>query len=151
MHLTEHANNHTDHWIKFHDSINPVSKQSSKSKPRDPTIIPASRMKPAAGKMKKPESIASVPNQHKISTGINKNATPANYQDSCTAKGIPGLVTTAVKGETSLLPSYPSHFRLIANFKMKPSTSLYYRVRDLRLDNVIIFLVKSYELYFKES
>ena len=108
-------------------------------------------MKPAAGEMNRLEYIASVPNQHKVSAGIDKNATLANYQDSCTAKGILGMVTTAAKGETSLLPSYPSHFCLIANFKMKPSTSLYYRVRDLRLDNVIIFLVKSYELYFKES
>ncbi len=43
------------------------------------------------------------------------------------------------------------HHRLIANCKMKPSSNLYYRVRDLRLDNVMIFLVKSYELYFMES
>ena len=143
--LTERVNDHANHWIKFHDSINPVSKQSSKSKSHGPTSIPKSTMKPVASELE------SVPNQQKVSAGIDKNATLANYQDSCIEKGIIGLVTTATKGETSLLPSYPSHFRLIADCKMKPSSNLYYRVRDLRLDNVIIFLVKSYELYFTES
>jgi hypothetical protein len=30
---------------------------------------------------------------------------------------------------------------------MKPSSNLYYRVKDLRLDNVIIFLVRDYKSY----
>jgi hypothetical protein len=32
------------------------------------------------------ESLASIPNQPKVSAGFDKNATLANYQDSCIAK-----------------------------------------------------------------
>ena len=35
----------------------------------------------------------------------------------------------------------------IADCKMKPSTNLYYRVKDLHFDNVVIFLIKWHELY----
>ena len=98
--------------------------------------------------MKRLELLASLPNQKKVSIGIDKNATLATYQDSCTEKGILGHVTTAIKGEPSPPPTYPSHYRLIADCKMKPSSTLYYRVKDLRLDNVIIFLVRDYESYF---
>jgi hypothetical protein len=97
--------------------------------------------------MEKLESFASVTNQQKVSAGIDKNATFANYQDSCTKIEILGQVTTDIKGETSLPPTYPSHHQLIADCKMKPSLNLYYRVKDLRLDNVIIFLVRDYESY----
>jgi hypothetical protein len=34
---------------------------------------------------------------------------------------------------------------------MKPSQSHYYRVKDLRLDNVVVFLIKSYELYLMDA
>ena len=107
-------------------------------------------MKPAANEMEKLGPFASVTNQQKVSAGIDKNATLANYQDSCTKKGILGQVTTAIKGETSLPPTYPSHYRLIADCKMKPSSNLYYRVKDLRLDNVIIFLVRDYKSYLSD-
>ena len=101
--------------------------------------------------MKRFESLASVPNQKKVSTGIDKNSTLATYQDSCTEKGILGHVTTTIKGETSPPPTYPSHYRLIADCKMKPSSNLYYRVKDLRLDNVIIFVVRDYESYLSDD
>ena len=101
--------------------------------------------------MKRFESLTSVPNQKKVSTGIDKNSTLATYQDSCTEKGILGHVTTAIKGEASPPPTYPSHYRLIADCKMKPSSNLYYRVKDLRLDNVIIFVVRDYESYLSDD
>ena len=107
--------------------------------------------KPAAAEMKILESLASIPSQQKVSAGIDKNATLATYQDSCTEKGILGHVTTAIKGETSPPPTYPSHYQLIANCKMKPSLNLYYRVKDLRLDNVIIFVVRNYESYLFDN
>jgi hypothetical protein len=99
--LSERVGDHANHWIKFYDSINPVSKQSSKLKTRGPTSISTATKKPAANEMEKPESLVSVPNQQKVSTGIDKNATFANYQDSCTKKGIIGQVTTAIKGEST--------------------------------------------------
>ena len=34
---------------------------------------------------------------------------------------------------------------------MKPSSNLYYRVKDLRLDNVVIFLVRDYESYLSDD
>ena len=87
----------------------------------------------------------------KVSIGIDKNSIFSKYQDFCITKGFENQATTIMKGETSPPPSYPVHYCLITNCKMKPSSSLYYRVRDLRLDNVMIFLVKSYELYFTKS
>ena len=103
-------------------------------------------MKPSAGEDKL-ESSVSASTQQKLAAGINKNATLASYQDACTKKRILGQVTTAIKGETSFLQSYPSHYHLIANCKTKPRSNLYYRVKDLRLDNVIIFLVRDHKSY----
>jgi hypothetical protein len=57
--------------------------------------------KPTVQGIKHLESLASVPNQPKVSAGIEKNATLANYQDSCIAKGIQDQVITTVKGKTS--------------------------------------------------
>jgi hypothetical protein len=107
-------------------------------------------IKPTVGELEKLASFATKPDQQKISVGINKNATLADYQDTCTKKGILGQVTIAIKGETSHIPSYPSHYRLIADCKMKPSSRLYYRVKDLRLGNVVIFLVRGYNSYLLE-
>ena len=101
--------------------------------------------------MKSPESLTSALNPVKVSVGIDKNVILSDYQDFCITRGFENQVTTITKGETSSNPPYPLHYCLISDCKMKPSSSLYYQVRDLRLDNVIIFLVKSYKLYFTES
>jgi hypothetical protein len=69
---TERVDDHADHWIKFHDTINPVSKQPSKLKTRGPTSISTAMAKPAASEMEKLESLASIPNQQKVPAGINK-------------------------------------------------------------------------------
>ena len=114
-----------------------------------PSILTSS--KSSTSKTKNLQSFAFAPNQSKVSVGIDKNSILSNYQDSCIKTGFENQATTIAKGEIPLTPSYPSRYRLIANCKMKPSSSLYYRVRDLRLDNVMIFLVKLYELYFTES
>jgi hypothetical protein len=107
-------------------------------------------IKPIVGELEKLASFATEPNQQKISVGIDKNATLADYQDTCTQNGILVQVTIAIKGEISHIPSYPSHYRLIADCKMKPSSRLYYQVKDLCLDNVVIFLVRGYHSFLLE-
>ncbi len=74
----------------------------------------------------------------------------SSYEESCNLKGITNQVLTKTKNE-NLLPTYPSHYQLIANCKMKPSQSHYYRVKDLRLDKVVVFLIKSYKLYLMDA
>jgi hypothetical protein len=106
--------------------------------------------KPTVQEIKHLKSLASVPNQPKVSAGINKNATLTIYQDFCIAKGIQDQVITTIKGKTSQLMTYPSHYCLISDCKMKPSLNLYYQVKDLRLDNVVIFLIKWYKLYLTD-
>jgi hypothetical protein len=44
--------------------------------------------KPTVQEIKHLESFVSIPDQPKVSAGIDKNATLANYQDSCMAQGI---------------------------------------------------------------
>ena len=107
--------------------------------------------KTSTSETKNPESFASVLIPAKVSISIDKNYIFSEYQDFCTTKGFENQATTIIKGETSPPPSYPLHYCLITNCKMKPSSSLYYQVRDLRLDNMMIFLVTSCELYFTES
>jgi hypothetical protein len=83
----------------------------------------------------------------KLSIGINKNSIFSEYQESCITKGFANQVSTTAKGETSQNTSYPLHHCLIADCKMKPSLSLYYRVKDLQFNNVVVFLIKWHELY----
>ena len=71
--LTERVDDHAEHWVKFHDSINQSSKPS-RSKIRGATNI-STGSKTAVVEMKRLESLASVPNQQKVSIGINKNTT----------------------------------------------------------------------------
>ncbi len=85
------------------------------------------------------KSLASNCKHPNVSAGIDKNVSLADYQNSCIAKGLQDQVVTAIKGKTSPQITYPSHYQLIANCKMKPSSNLYYQVKDLWLDNVIIF------------
>ncbi len=106
--------------------------------------------KPTVQEIKHLESLASIPDQPKVSAGIDKNATLVNYQDSCIAKGIQDKGIITIKGKTSQPTVYPSHYYLISNCKMKPSSNLYYQVNDLRLDNVVIILVKCYKLYLTD-
>ena len=128
----------------LHDRIKPTSK---------PCMIKPSTLtssKSSTSETEILESLAFIPNQSKVSTGIDKNSILSEYQDSCIKKGFENQTTTIAKGEIPPTPSYPLHYHLIANCKMKPSSSLYSQVRDLHLD-VMIFLVKSYLLYFTES
>ncbi len=88
--------------------------------------------------------------QQKINAGIDKNSIPANYNGSCIKKGITSKVSTIVKGEKSPT-EHPSHHCLIANYKMKPSSTLYYWAIILHFDNVVIFLIKWHKLYLMDD
>jgi hypothetical protein len=151
MNLTGKAGIIAEPWIDLHDRIKPTSKlcKVKPSKNINASILTSS--KSSTSKIKKLESITFVPNQPKVSVGIDKNSILSKYQDSCIKKGFENQATSIAKGEIPPTPLYPLHHRLIADCKMKPSSNLYYQVRDLRLNNVMIFLVKSYELFFTES
>ncbi len=110
-------------WFIMHDSIKPISKQQTKSKITGPIKLTAD--KTSTSELKAPESSIIVPNQHKISININKNAVLSNYSDFCIPKGINAQVLTIFKGKK--VPStttYPLHYCLITKCKMKPSNNL---------------------------
>jgi hypothetical protein len=130
-------------WINLHGRIKPTSKLS-KIKHLSP---PSKKSKRS---LEDKDTSAILPTEHlsKISFGINKNSILSKYQASCIEKGIHSEVSTVVKGETSSSPPpYHSHYCLISECRMKPSRNLQYRVKDLRFDNVVIFLIKNEETY----
>jgi hypothetical protein len=86
----------------------------------------------------------------KITAGFDKNSILVDYNESCIEKGIASQVSTIVKGEKSPL-EYPSHHCLIANCKMKPSSTLYYQVKILHFDNMVIFSIKWHELHLTDD
>jgi hypothetical protein len=95
-----------------------------------------------------------LPKEHlsKLSVGIDKNSILSKYQASCIEKGILSEVSTIVKGETSSSsPLYPSYYHLISECRMKPSRNLQYGVKDLRFDNIVIFLIKNQALYLSDE
>ena len=96
------------------------------------------------------ETVAYASSDNKVAANIDKNETLSRYENSCLQNGIQGVVTAITKGKNTDEPSYPSHHTLISECKMKPNKNLYYRVEDLRLDNVIIFLVKDPKSYLSE-
>ncbi len=97
--------------------------------------------KPSAILCKQLQLLARVPDQLKVLAGIDKNSILLDYLDFCNAKGIQDQVSTIAKGET-LLSSYPSPHRLIANCKMKQSKSFYYQAKELHFDNMVIFAIR---------
>jgi hypothetical protein len=117
---------------RFHDKIKPVSKSK----------IPISTVsKPSAILCKQLQLLAGVPDQLKVSAGINKNSILLDYQDFCNTKRIQDNVSTIAKGEI-LLSSYPSPHCLIADCKMKQSMNLYYQAKELHFNNVVIFAIR---------
>ena len=90
-------------------------------------------------------------NSPKLSVGIDKNYILSEYQAACSEKGITSEVSTVLKGETPTPHQYPSHYRLISECRMKPSRNLQYRVKDLRFDNIVVFLLKDQALYLSDD
>ncbi len=85
------------------------------------------------------EAAALTAKQPKVSVGIDKNLILLNYEKSCILKGITTQVSTISKGDN--LPTYPSHYHLIANCKIKPSLDCYYWAKELHFNNVVIFVI----------
>ncbi len=90
------------------------------------------------------------PNQPKNFVGINKNAILSEYQESCIAKGIHSKVSTIVKGKNTL-NQYPPHHCLTSECRMKPSLNHQYQIKNLHLDNIILFLIKNHEEYLTSA
>ena len=91
------------------------------------------------------ESLAKTTDDQQVSAGINKNIILLNYQESFISKGFQDQVTNTIKGENQKIIPYPSHYCLIADCKMKPSSNLYYQIKNLLLGNVMVLLIKSYK------
>jgi len=138
---TGKANVIAEPWINLHDSIKPTSKPS-KIKKLNPSNTDGCDLAK--------EDISSSltdKNSPKLSVGIDKNSILIEYQAFCSEKGITSEVSTVLKGETPSPPQYPSHYRLISECRMKPSQNLQYQVKDPRLDNIVIFLLKNQASY----
>ena len=137
-------------WTELHSRIKPISKEIVKSNPHESRSNLVSQ-KFTARDVDRLESVAYASSDNKVAANIDKNETLSRYENSCLQNGIQGVVTTVTKGKNTEKRSYPSHYTLISECKMKPNKNLYYRVEDLRLDNVIIFLVKDPKSYLSES
>ena len=138
-------------WTELHDRIKPISNKTVKSNQSTSRSNFVSE-KFSAQDVIHLENVAYGSSLNKVGANMNKNETLSRYESSCLQNGIQGVVTAATKkGKNEDEPSYPSHHTLISECKMKPNKNLYYRVEDLRLDNVIIFLVKDHKSYLSES
>ena len=80
----------------------------------------------------------------KLSDPIDKNAIISEYNVSCQKHRIKERVKTIKKGEPTTKPTgYPTILQLVRGCSMKPSQNHQYRVKDLKLDHVIVELFKS--------
>ncbi len=78
-----------------------------------------------------------------LSKAIDKNAIIAKYNKDCHRMGYPNQVTTANKGELTHPPTiYPSTYQLVRGCSMKLDKNHQYRVQDLRIENVIVIVLK---------
>ena len=92
----------------------------------------------------------------KLSDKIDKNAIISEYNVSCQKCGIKEKVATITKGEPTTIPttiptSYPTISQLVRGCSMKPSMNHQYRVKDLKLDHVIIKLIKSSKSFLTDE
>ena len=138
-------------WTEIHNRIKPISNKTVKSNQSTSRSNLVSE-KFSAQDVIHLETVAYGSSHNKVGANMNKNETLSRYESICLQNGIQGVVTAATKkGKNEDEASYPSHHTLISECKMKPNKNLYYRVKDLRLDNVIIFLVKDHKSYLSES
>jgi hypothetical protein len=86
-----------------------------------------------------------------LSKAIGKNAIIAKYDKDCHRMGYPNRVTTANKGEPTHPPTiYPSTYQLVRGCSMKPDKNHQYRVQDLRIENVIVIVLKSVDGFLSD-
>jgi hypothetical protein len=87
-----------------------------------------------------------------LSKSISKNSILSKYSKNCHKLGYSGQFTLTKKGEPSSLPTtYPSIFQLVCDCLMKPDTSHYYQVQDLRLKNMLVIIIKLVEGYLSDT
>ena len=87
-----------------------------------------------------------------LNKSINKNSILSKYNEDCHKLGYSGQLTSTKKGEPTHLPTtYPSIFQLVRDCSMKPDMSHYYRVQDLRFENVIVIVLKPVEGYLSDT
>jgi hypothetical protein len=88
----------------------------------------------------------------KLSDPIDRNAIISEYSVSCQKRGIKERVTTIKKGEPTTKPtSYPTILQLVHGCSMKPSPNHQYQVKNLKLDHVIVKLLKSSESFLADE
>jgi hypothetical protein len=109
--LIGHVEDHSKHWIAFHNRIKPTSKLSKTKNLLGPLSSP--RKKSSNNKKNTSkigitippttfETVARTANHPKVSVGINKNLILSNYEESCISKGIINQVSTIKKVRTYL-------------------------------------------------
>jgi hypothetical protein len=87
-----------------------------------------------------------------LSDPIDKNTIISEYNISCQKCGIKERVTTIKKGEPTTKPtSHPTILQLVRGCSMKPSPNHQYRVKDLKLDHVIVGLLKTSKSFLADE
>jgi hypothetical protein len=87
-------------------------------------------------------ALAFLQNSLKVATGINKNSIILLYTSLCRVRGISDQVSTTKKGDAL---QFLQHHQLILNCTLQPSLDLQYQVKDLSIDNVLVFIIKNQE------
>jgi hypothetical protein len=88
----------------------------------------------------------------KSSDPIDKNAIISEYNVSCQKHGTKERVTTIKKGEPTTKPTrYPTISQLVRGCLMKPSLNHQYRVKDLKLDHIIVKLLKTSKSFLADE
>ena len=88
----------------------------------------------------------------KLSDPIDKNAIISEYNVSYQKCGIKERVRSVKKGELTTKPtSYPTISQLVRGCLMKPSPNHQYRVKDLKLDHVIVELLKTSKSFLADE
>ena len=131
-------------YSSIHDSIMPSKLKLT------------SRIAPDTNKVNTLKAICLNSTGSKLSDQIDKNAIISEYNTSCQKREIKEKVTTLKKGEPTTIPttiptSYPTISQLVRGCSMKPSMNHQYRVKDLKLDHVIIELIKSSKSFLTDE
>jgi hypothetical protein len=87
-------------------------------------------------------------NSLKVAMDIHKKTIILLYTRSCRVRGISDQVSTTKKGEALQLLQ---HHLLILNCTKQPSLNLQYQVKDLSIDNVLVFIIKNHEQYLSSQ
>ena len=112
-----------------------------------------SRIAPDATKVNTLKAACLNSTSSKLSDQIDKNAIISEYNVSCQKRRIKEKVTT---GEPTTIPtiiptSYPNISQLVRGCSMKPSPNHQHWVKNLKLDHIIIELLKSSKSFLADE